>query len=180
MSLTELEFAALRQTIATRGTARVALVPITMLGWAILAAVLMLFSDLPTAAIFPLAVLTAGFEAIHTLHVGVERIGRYLQVYYEAGNGGPQWETAAMAVWPALPGGGVDPLFTVLFTAAAVLNLIPALLPQPTTFEIVVIGGLHAIFIVRVLRARIAAARQRAVELESFRALRARHVESKL
>jgi hypothetical protein len=180
MSLTELEFAALRQTIATRGTMRVALVPITFLGWATLAAVLLLFSDLPVAAIFSLAVLTAGFEAIHALHVGVERIGRYLQVYYEAGNSGPQWETAAMAVGPALPGGGVDPLFSVVFSSAAVLNLIPALLPQSTPFELGVIGALHALFIVRVLRARIAAARQRAVELESFRALRSRHVESKL
>jgi hypothetical protein len=180
MSLTELEYAALRQTITARGTMRVALALIAFLGWAILATVLMLFSDLPVTAIFPLALLTAGFEAIHALHVGVERIGRYLQVYYEAGNGGPQWETAAMAVGPALPGGGADPLFTVVFTCAAVLNLIPALLPQPTTFELGVIGALHAIFIVRVLRARIAAARQRAVELESFRALRSRHVEPKL
>jgi hypothetical protein len=180
MSLTELEFAALRQTIAARGTMRVALALIALLSWAILATVLMLFSDLPVAAMFSLAVLTAGFEAIHALHVGVERIGRYIQVYYEASNGGPQWETAAMAVGPSLPGGGVDPLFSVVFTCAAVLNVIPALLPQPTVFELSVIGGLHAIFVVRVLRARIAAARQRAVELESFRALRTRHVESKL
>jgi len=179
MSLTDSEYAALRQTIASRGTARVILLPVTVLGWAILASLLMLFSDLPVAAIFPLAVLTAGFEAIHALHVAAERVGRYLQVYYEASPDGPQWETAAMAVGPALPGGGIDPLFTVLFTSAAVLNLIPALLPQPTPLEIGVIGALHAIFIVRVLRARIAAARQRAVELESFRALRTRHAETK-
>jgi len=150
-----------------------------MLGWAILASVLMLFSDLPLASIFTLALLAAGFEAIHALHVGVERIGRYLQVFYEGNDSGPQWETVAMAVGPALPGGGIDPLFTVIFTSAAVLNLIPALLPEPTPFELAVIGALHGIFIVRVLRARIAAARQRAVELESFRALRMRHAETK-
>lgn len=172
MSLTESEYTALRHTIATRGTVRVALVPVTLLGWALLAATLMLFSDLPVAAIFPLAVLTAGFEAVHALHVGAERIGRYLQVYYEASSDGPQWETATMAVGPALPGGGIDPLFAVVFLSAAVLNLIPALLPEPTPLELGVIAALHALFVVRVLRARIAAARQRAVELESFRALR--------
>jgi hypothetical protein len=180
MSLTTSEYAALRQTIASRGTVRVVLLPVTLIAWAVLASVVMLFSDLPIAAIFTLAVLTAGFEAIHALHVASERIGRYLQVYYEGIPEAPQWETAAMAVGPALPGGGIDPLFTVVFTSAAVLNLIPALLPQPTTFEIAVIGGLHAIFIVRVLRARGAAARQRAVELESFRAIRSRHEETKL
>ena len=180
MSLTESEYAALRQTIAARGTTRVVLFITALIGWAVVGSVLLLFNDLPVAAIYPLAVLAAGFEAVHALHVGAERIGRYLQVYYEAGNDAPQWETAAMAVGPALPGGGIDPLFTVIFTCAAVLNLIPALLPEPTPFEIGVIGGLHLIFIVRVIRARVAAARQRAVELESFRALKTRHAEPKL
>lgn len=180
MSLTESEFAILRQTIASRGTVRVVLFTTALIAWAAVASVLLLFNDLPVAAIFPLAVLAAGFEAVHALHAGVERIGRYLQVYYEAGNDGPQWETAAMAVGPALPGGGVDPLFTVIFTCAAVLNLIPSLLPQPTPIEVGVIVGLHLIFIVRVVRARVAAARQRAVELESFRALKTRHAEPKL
>jgi len=50
-----------------------------------------------------------GFEAIHALHVGAERIGRYLQVYYEDAPDAPRWETTAMAVGPALPGGGIDP-----------------------------------------------------------------------
>ena len=180
MSLTESEFVALRQTIAVRGTVRVGLFLAALLGWALVAVVLLLFNDLPAAAVFPLAVLTAGFEAVHALHVGAERIGRYLQVYYEAGNDGPQWETAAMAVGPALPGGGIDPLFTVVFTCAAVLNLVPALIPEPTPMETGVIGTLHVLFIIRVIRARVAAARQRAVELESFRALRSRRAEPKL
>jgi hypothetical protein len=77
-----------------------------------------------------------------------------------------------MAVGPALPGGGIDPLFATVFLCATVLNLIPALLPEPTPLELGVIATLHMLFVVRVLRARIAAARQRAVELESFRALR--------
>jgi hypothetical protein len=179
MSLHESEFAALRQTIASRGTVRVVLLVVTLLGWAALALVLLLFSDLPVAAVYPLMVLAAGFEGIHALHVGVERIGRYLQVNFEGELDGPRWETTAMSVGPALPGGGIDPLFTVLFACATVLNLIPALLPQPTPIEIGVIGALHAGLLIRVVRARGAAARQRAVELESFRALRTRQVETK-
>lgn len=179
MSLHDSEFNALRQTIASRGTVRVVLLVVTLLGWSILSIVLLLFSPLPVATIYTLAVLAAGFEGIHALHVGVERIGRYLQVYFEGEPGGPRWETTAMAVGPALPGGGVDPLFTVLFTSAAVLNVIPALSPQPAAIEIGVIGVLHLGFIVRVIRARGAAARQRAVELESFRALKSPGAETK-
>jgi hypothetical protein len=179
MSLHESEFAALRQTIASRGTVRVVLLVVTLLGWAALATVLLLFSSLPVAVVYPLGMLAAGFEGIHALHVGVERIGRYLQVYFEGELDGPRWETTAMSVGPALPGGGIDPLFTVLFTCAAVLNLIPALVPQPAPIEIGVIGTLHLAFLVRVVRARGAAARQRAVELESFRALKSRQADTK-
>ncbi|HEY6361973.1 MAG TPA: hypothetical protein VIX63_12750 [Vicinamibacterales bacterium] len=133
---------------------------------------MLVFSELPVASLMTLGVLVAGFEAIHALHVGVERIGRYLQVFYETGTDTPRWETTAMAVGPSLPGGGIDPLFSVVFICAAVLNVVPALLPQPTTLELSVVGVLHAAFVFRVIRARGAAARQRAVELESFKAVR--------
>jgi hypothetical protein len=169
--LSETEFSVLRQTIAWRGTTRMVLVPITLIGWAALGLILLLFSELPVAVLFPLAVLVGGFEAIHALHVGTERIGRYLQVYYENGADGPRWETTAMAVGPSLPGGGIDPLFSVVFVLATVANLIPALLPQPAPIELGVIGVAHAAFVFRVVRARGAASRQRAVELESFKAL---------
>jgi len=89
MSLHESEFTVLRHTIASRGTVRVVLLVVTVLGWSALTVVLLLFSTLPVASVYPLAVLAAGFEAIHALHVGVERIGRYLQVYYEADGEGP-------------------------------------------------------------------------------------------
>ncbi|MEQ1575935.1 MAG: hypothetical protein ABL993_17000, partial [Vicinamibacterales bacterium] len=75
---------------------------------------------------------------------------------------------------PALPGGGIDPLFSFVFACAAFLNVIPALLPEPGRLELGVIGVLHGAFVIRVVRARGAAARQRAVELESFKALRVR------
>jgi hypothetical protein len=179
MSLTGAEFAALRQTIATRGTARMILLPVTVIAWAVLTTLLLLLSELPVAALLPLAVLVGGFEAIHALHVGAERIGRYLQVFYEGDPTGPQWETTAMAVGPALPGGGIDPLFTVVFTCTTVINLMPALLPQPAAIEVGVVGVLHAAFLFRIVRARGAAARQRAVELESFRALKSPPAETK-
>ena len=169
--LAETEFAVLRQTIAARGTTRMVVLPVTILGWAALTLVVMLFSELPLAALLTLAVLVGGFEAIHALHAGTERIGRYLQVSYEAAPDGPRWETTAMAVGPSLPGGGIDPLFSGVFVCATVINLIPALLPQPTRLEIVAVGAVHAAFIFRVIRAHGAAARQRAVELESFKAL---------
>ncbi len=174
MALTETEFAVLRQTIASRGTTRMVLLPATLVAWAVVAMAQLFLPELPVASLFSLAVLVAGFEAIHSLHVGVERLGRYLQVYYESETDGPRWETTVMAVGPALPGGGIDPLFSFVFACAAFLNVIPALLPEPGRLELGVIGVLHGAFVIRVVRARGAAARQRAVELESFKALRVR------
>ena len=175
MNLPEAEYAVLRQTIASRGTARMVLLPVVIIAWATLALVVLTFSDAPVASLLPLAILAGGFEAIHALHVGVERIGRYLQVYYENPDAGPRWETVAMAVGPALPGGGIDPLFTLIFASAAFINIIPALtvVPRPTATELGVVGVLHLLVVIRIVRARGAAARQRAVEVESFRALRA-------
>jgi hypothetical protein len=174
VSLSDSEYSALRQTIASRGTTRMVLLPVTLIGWAALTLQLLMFSELPVASLLTLAVLVGGFEAIHALHVGVERIGRYLQVFYETSSDMPRWETTAMAVGPSLPGGGIDPLFSVVFICAAFLNVMPALLPGPTRLELGVVAVLHAAFVFRVIRARGAAARQRAVELESYRALRVR------
>jgi hypothetical protein len=172
MNLAESEFTVLRQTIASRGTVRIVLFPVTMIGWSALAAALTLLGSSRIASLFSLAVLVAGFEAIHALHVGVERIGRYLQVFHENEDAGPKWETTAIAVGPALPGGGVDPLFTTVFTCAVIINLIPALVLSPTWLERLVIGTFHGVVLVRLVRARWAATRQRAVELESYRALK--------
>lgn len=173
-ALPDAEYAVLRHTIASRGTARMVLFPVVMIAWATLALLVLTFADAPIAALYSLAVLAGGFEAIHALHVGVERIGRYVQVYYENAEAGPRWETTVMAVGPALPGGGIDPLFTVVFTCAAFVNVIPALALQPraTATELGVVGVLHLALVIRIVRARGAAARQRAVELETFRAIR--------
>jgi hypothetical protein len=172
MSLTELEFASLRQTIAIRGTLRIVMLPMTLLAWGAGGITLLLWSHQPLAAVFSLATLVGGFEAIYALHTGVERIGRYLQVFCETSSQGPRWESTAMTMGPALPGGGVDPLFTVVFLGATTANLLPAVVPGPTTWELATLLVLHFAFVVRVVRARAAAMRQRAVELESYRALK--------
>jgi hypothetical protein len=184
MSLTESEFAALRHTIAIRGTVRIAVLPLTIFAWAAVSATLIplvLFDQWSAAVLLPLAILVGGFEAIHALHVGAERIGRYLQVFYESGDlEGPRWETTAMAVGPALPGGGIDPLFTVVFASTTVINMAPAAwLPFSRPALAVAIAVLHGAFLLRLFRSRVAAARQRAVELESFRALKSPPPETK-
>src|SRR5262245_53040679 len=130
VSLRTAEFAALRRTGSGRGTARMVIMPVTCAVWATLAVVLFLFPQVPTTSLLPLAVLVGGFEAIHALHVGAERIGRYLQVYYENVETGPRWENTVMSVGPALPGGGIDPLFSVVFAAATFVNIIPVIALQ--------------------------------------------------
>jgi hypothetical protein len=164
------EFECLRTAISARGTVRVVVAALTIAAWAALTTVLALFSDLPLSVLVPYAVLFGGFEAVHALHVSVERIGRYVQVYYEGDVEGPQWETAAMNVGPPLPGGGVDPLFSGVFIGAALLNVAASLPSAPIWQELTVLGIFHVIFVFRILRARRAAARQRTTELESFRA----------
>jgi hypothetical protein len=150
------------------------LVPITVLGWAVLTTALLIAGGPPVSTVVTLAALVGGFEAVHALHVGAERIGRYLQVYYETLAEGPRWETAVTTVGPALPGGGIDPLFSVVFVGATLINLFPALVPAPTPLEMGVVSFLHILFIIRIVRARLAASRQRAVELESFKAMQSR------
>lgn len=181
MSPSQSEFTVLRQTIAARGTVRMALLPVTVIGWTLAVALLRLgeFTQDAILGLVPLGILIAGFEAIHALNVGVERIGRYLQVYYEGEPGGPTWETTAMAVGPGLPGGGIDPLFAVVFAALVGLNLVLAFPTLQTTTDYGVLLPVHAIFWIRIIRARGAAARQRAVDLETFRAIKSSQEQAK-
>src|SRR5438270_3538 len=93
MTHTEQEFAALRATIRERGTVRMMLLPVAFGLWAGAAIATTAAVALPIAALLPLLVLAAGFEAIYALHVNVERIGRYIQVFHEPDGG---WEHVAM------------------------------------------------------------------------------------
>ena len=90
------EYAALRATIRERGTARVSLFVAGFVAWGALAVGTAALASTPLASLLPLLVLAAVFEAVFALLVGVERIGRYLQVFHEAGDG-PRWEHTAMA-----------------------------------------------------------------------------------
>jgi hypothetical protein len=118
VTIREAEFTVLRQTIAARGSLRAGLLVVIIVAWGALASLQGLFSDLPLLTLTPLAVLAGGFEAIWALHVGVERIGRFIQVTYETADDSASWETTAMRASPGLPGSGADPLFTVVFVVA--------------------------------------------------------------
>ena len=165
------EYRALRATIRERGTARVCLFCGGFAAWGALTVATAALASSPVATLLPLLVLSAVFEAIYALHVGVERIGRYIQAFHE-GEQDPGWEHAAMAFGRPKGAATVDALFTVPFALAAVFNMGPALVMQPTIEEIVFVGGAHALLVVRLLVARASAARQRAIDLERFQALK--------
>jgi hypothetical protein len=172
MSLKDEEFRAMRQTIAVRGTVRMVLVPIALSGWALLVGGLFPLRHSPISSAVSLLVLVGTFEAVHALHVGVERIGRFIQVFYEGAADGPRWETTAMQLGPGLPGGGIDPLFVLVFVSATLCNLFVVFLPGPSAATAALLVLIHALFIARVIRARLAAARQRTRDLEMFRRVR--------
>ena len=170
------EFTVLRQTIAARGTARVVLAAATVSTWATLATALGLFSELPLLALVPLCALAAGYEAVWALHVGAERIGRFIQVAHETEPGQASWETTVMQLGPGLPGGGVNPLFSVAFGAASVVNLGAAFAPEPTPLEVVMLFAGHLAVLLRLVQTRVWAGRQRQAVLAAFAAAQRGHV----
>jgi hypothetical protein len=167
------EYSALRATIRERGTARVWIVLAGTTFWAGLTIATVVLSVPPVTTLVPLLVLAATFEIVFALHTGVERIGRYLQVFFEA-PGERAWEHTAMAFGRKFPGGGSDPLFAPYFATATVLNLLPAALAQPRPFAIewVVIGLPHLLILAHVWRSRRRSAVQRAIDLERFEKLK--------
>jgi len=186
------EYVALRATIRERGTVRAITFFVTVVGWAALElAFLTSGPRYAVGALLSLMVLAAGFEAIFQLHLGVERVGRYLQVAYEerresAGSGPgsagataatPAWETTAFAYGKAYPSAGSDPLFTAMFLLAALINLLPVLRAWrlPGVFVTLVLA--HLVFVVRIGIARRRAGRQRAEDLARFRELMAKTPE---
>jgi hypothetical protein len=169
------EYRALRATIGQRGTARVWVFLAALIAWAAATIATAALAALPVATLLPLLLLAAGFEAVFSLHTGVERIGRYLQVFYEdaeAAPSGRQWERTAMAYGRAYPGGGSDPLFALYFTVAAVLNFVPVILAEPVQTEVIVVGALHVMLVARILIARHLASGQRARDLERFQRIK--------
>src|SRR5215475_11445055 len=96
------EYRSLRATIRERGTARIWVFLVGIIAWAALITATAALAALPVATLLPLLVLVSVFEAVFSLHVGVERIGRYIQVFLEHEGGG--WEHTAMAFGQPLRG----------------------------------------------------------------------------
>ncbi len=165
------EYIALRATIRERGTTRVWVFAGGIVAWAALAVATAALASTPVATLLPLLVLGSVFEAVFALHVGVERVGRYLQVFHETGDAS-SWEQTAMAFGRPKGAASIDALFAVPFLLATVFNVAPLLVADPTRAELVFVGGAHALFVLRLAVARGAAARQRAIDLERFRQLK--------
>ena len=78
-----------------------------------------------------------------------------------------------MAYSEAVRGPASDPLLASYFWIATIFNFVPALLANPAPVEWSVVGVIHLLFMVRVGVARRQASRQRAIDLERFRQLKA-------
>lgn len=163
------EYRALRATIRERGTTRVWIFLVGIVAWAALMVTTAALAAPPAATVVPLLVLFAAFEGVFALHVGVERVGRYIQVHYE--DDGRGWEHAAMSFGRPAGAATTDALFTAPFALAAIVNLMPALIVAPTRAELIFVGGAHALFLLRVIAARVRAAKQRAIDLARFQEL---------
>jgi hypothetical protein len=143
------------------------LVPFIFVGWAATAIATAAVITVALSTLVPLLILVAGFEAVFALHVNVERIGRYLQVFHEPDGG---WESVAMRFGEQFPATGPDPLFSRHFLLATSVNFLPAALGGDTV-ELVVLAILHVVFINRIRMARAFAATQRTRDLERFQTL---------
>lgn len=173
------EYAILRETIRSRGTARPLAALAGLTGWAVTLVIILIWLPNPLAAVVPLLVLTTTFEVIRTLHFGVERIGRYLQVFFEENSAGedgtlrpPAWERSAMAFGPTIPGAGAHPLFLPVFVMATVVNFVAVILPGPVLIETVSLIVPHGAFVAWMLYCDRGMRRQRVAELARFRALK--------
>lgn len=161
------EYAALRATIRERGTLRLAVLLVTFIAWAALV-IAGGFVLEPLGSVVTLLVLAAGFEVVFAAHVGVERVGRYLQQRYESDQG-PAWEQLAMAIGRSRQKGPKpDPLGFWLFLLASLVNLAsagrPLRLAVPSLAVAIAVGA-HALFLWRLVRARRYAAGQRERDL---------------
>jgi hypothetical protein len=160
------EYRSLRATIRQRGSVRLCVFVGGLAAWAAGALACTLI-NVPLVTVIPLLVLAGSFEAVFSLHIGVERVGRYLQVFH-----GDTWEESAMAFGQPSGAARTDPLFLSFFALATMCNFVPVLIAGAVPIELAVLGGVHALFLLRLVVARQASARQRAVDLERFRQLK--------
>jgi len=165
------EYASLRQAIAQRGQMKATVALVGLLGWAALwLAGFVLLSDVRVTAV-SLAVLWATFEIIRPLHIGAERLGRYLQVFYEVPGQLPAWEHTAMALGASVPGAAGHPLYIPLFVGATLLNATALWVDGPLTFEGALMLGPHLALLWWLWRADRAMRVQRVDDLARLQAL---------
>jgi len=173
MSITTLgasEYETLRATIRERGTMRTYVVLAGVAAWGTLAITLLLTGVQGGVILVPLLVLATTFELNFFVHTGVERIGRYIQVFYEEASGSTGWETTAMNYGAKFPN-GLDPLFVAVFSICAAVNFLSSLAAARRPGWIAISLLLHFVFAYRIVSARKAAASQRALDLDRFRSL---------
>ena len=171
------EYRALRATIRERGTVRWIVIALTFVAWAAITAATFWGPIAALSAPLTLTLLAASFETVFGLHVGAERVGRYIQARYESGDGLPGWEHEAMAIGVETHlATGSDPLCIVMYALATILNAVPmglvtsrygSMLDLPLLIAIVTVV-FHAAFLWRLTRARRFARRQRAEDLRFF------------
>jgi hypothetical protein len=171
IDLNQSEYEALRHTIRERGTARLCAVLVGFAAWGTLAIASVVTELAGAITLVPLVALAATFEINFFIHTGVERIGRYIQVFFEERAGAIGWETTAMNFGAKFPG-GVDPLFSVLFAVAAALNFLsslPVAVRRPGWIALSLLA--HLFFAYRIVVARNLSRAQRALDLDRFRKL---------
>jgi len=167
----------LRRTIAQRGALRPVLTLAGLGIWAVILTAVLVLLPYPVAATIPLLILLVTFEVIRPLHFGAERIGRYLQVFYEEDaepgrplRETPSWERVAMS-FGAVPGVGGHPLFVPVFLLATVINYLAVLLPRPIAIEFSMMAVPHLAFIAWLVATDRAMRHQRSIELARLREL---------
>ena len=165
------EYQALRDTIRERGTTRLCAVLVGVIAWGALAIALLMTELEGAVTLVPFIVLAATHEINFFIHTGVERIGRYLQVFYEERAGSIGWETTAMSYGAKFPS-GLDPLFSIVFGAAATLNFLISIVTAQRRLGWIALSFIaHVAFGYRIVSAKKLAAAQRALDLDRFRSL---------
>src|SRR5260221_12159706 len=92
----QVEYSELRATIRERGTARVWVFVVGMVAWGALTTATSALAPTPVATLLPLLVVASAFEAAVAPHVGVERVGPYLQALHDDGRTGRGGAHAAL------------------------------------------------------------------------------------
>ena len=168
----EIEYQELRATIRERGSLRMWAILVGLFAWGVLAMVLIATDGRGGITMVPFLVLAATFEISFFIHIGIERIGRYIQVFHEESSGSAGWETTAMNYGRNFPG-GLDPLFITLFALSAGANYLSSLTLTTRRPGWVVVSVIaHLAFGWRLVIAKRLAANQRATDLERFRGLK--------